>query len=134
MLELIFGVVLGGFGAWFGSSRPGRERLQQWFSAAPEPMRQQANAMVTTTVSGINRVGGAVDATPVTRQLKDRLVQATSAARPRAGDVGSPIDAQPTEQPLTAFVDNPEPEEIRAEEDAAAQAAADARRERETGA
>jgi len=40
----------------------------------------------------------------------------------------------PDEQPLTAFVDNPVPDDVLAEQDASAQAAAEARHERETGA
>ncbi len=40
----------------------------------------------------------------------------------------------PGEQPLAAFVDNPVPDDVLAEQDAGARAAAEARREREVGA
>ena len=73
------------------------------------------------------------DATPATRQLKERIGQVAS-FRGTAGAAGDSTSPTRDEQPLTAFVDNPVPDEVQAEQDANAQAAAEARREQERGA
>jgi hypothetical protein len=133
MRSLILGVLTGAFGAWVYYSKLDRDRLRQQLSNAPAPVRQRAESLASAAASGSQRVADVLDASPLPRQVKDRAVQATTAiqsAAERARGVGKTAEGQ---QPPATVVENPAPEEVRAEEDAAARAAADALREQQTG-
>ena len=104
MWSFLFGVFVGAIGAWVYGSKGAQQT---------------------------------VTSAPVTRQLQERAAQATAAVRGvRAGRQapGAGQDQPTVERPLTAFVDNPVPDDVQAEQDAAARAAADALRDEQAGA
>lgn len=137
MRELIIGMLIGSFGAWIYRSEQARDQIQQQLSNAPAPVRQKAESLASATVSSTRRVVDVVGATPLTRQLKDRAAQATTAVRSAAdktrGLNRTAGDEQPLEQPLGALIENPTPEELLAEQDAAARATEEARRQQQAG-
>ncbi len=135
MLRLIFGVVVGGLAAWLYRSEETRNQVQDRLAAAPAPLRQGSGALAEAAATGAERAASLVDATPLPPRVKDR---ATATARSvaglaRRGGAGLAGQPQTAEQPLAALVENPVPEDVRAEQDAAARAAAEARNELQAG-
>jgi len=138
MRGLIVGVLVGAFGAWVYRSERAREQFRQQVSSAPAPVRQRAESLASAAVGGSRRIAGVVDASPLPPQVKDRTTRVAAAVQSAVerarGLTKTDGGEQPAEQPLAALVDNPVPEEVLAEEDAAARAAADALREQQAGA
>lgn len=133
MLRLMFGVLIGGLAAWLYRSEQTREQVRQGLAGAPVPLRQGAESLASAGVSGAERAAGLLGAAPLPPQVKDRATAAVRSAAEwaRRGGVGSAKETQSTEQP--ALVPNPIPEDILAEQDAAARAAAEARAELQAG-
>ncbi len=117
MFKFMLGVVVGALGTWLYTTEAARNQVQQWWSNAPEPVRQQVSSLSATTVSGAQRASDAADATPATRQLKERIGQVASSVR---GTTGAASDSAASA--------------TRDEQGASAQATAEARREQERGA
>jgi hypothetical protein len=126
-MELLLGIVIGAAGAWFYRSRMGGEAGGGGMAMGGQDMRR---SLADAARSGADRAASLIDTTPLPRTVKDR---ATSAVRTGADRLQNVAGSAPQEQPLAKMVDAPQPEDVRAEEDAARRAAADAQREQQTG-
>ena len=136
MLKFIVGVVIGGVAAALYWSVETRDRVSQRLAAAPGPVRQSVASVAASTATGAQRMASAIEGSPLPAQVKDRarpvsagLESAAESVRKQAAGVvvGPSASSAPVTVPSV-------PEEVLADQDAAARADAEAKKRPQTGA
>jgi hypothetical protein len=140
MLKLILGLLIGGLAVWLYQSKRAREQFGQQFGTGSGTFREGVAAVASATTNSAQRVAHTIDSTPLPPQAKERARAATSAVQSAADRVkqqvaGPTSDQQPGVQvSVPPVAQSPIPEDVLAEQDAATRAAAEAERDRQTGA
>ena len=138
MRKLVIAGLIGSVALWLYRSEQARDRVLQQFTAAPTPVRGGAAFLASATTRGVRRVADVIEAASLSHPLKDRATHVTSALRSAADTAGSRVglthDQMSSDHALGGIVENPEPDDLLAEEDAQARAAMDALREKQSGA
>jgi len=139
MRKLIFGTLLAGLATWLYRSEQTRERLRQQLATAPDTFRGGVSSMASATTNGAQRVVQTIDGAPLPAQAKERARTAAAAVQSAAEKMkqqvgGSTGDYQPPVPPTApSMVESFVPEDVRAEQDAASRAVAEAEQERQAG-
>jgi hypothetical protein len=138
MRTWIFGAIVGGMAAWLYRSQQARDQIRERLANAPAPLREGAESLTAAAVSAAERTAGIIDASALPRQVKDSALRVTSAIQSAAEDaratapqaVAAPAAAEGAAPGSAAYV---APDDVLAEEDATQRAAAEARREQQSG-
>jgi gas vesicle protein len=138
MRSLIFGAIVGGIAAWLYRSQQARDQVRERLANVPTPVREGAESLTAAAVSAAERAAGIIDSSALPRQVKDSALRVTSAIQSAAEET-RPSEPEAAEGPaaVEAAVPDPvahvAPDDVLAEEDAAQRAAAEARREQQSG-
>ncbi len=138
MRKLILGSLLGGLAAWLYQSERTRERLKQQLASAPDTLRGGIASVASATTHGVERVTQTIDSTPLPPQAKERARTAAAAVQSAADRMkqqiaGSADTFQSAQPSVPSGVAALVPEDVLAEQDAAARAVAEAQQERQSG-
>ena len=138
MRTLIFGAIVGGIAAWLYRSQQARDNVRERLASAPTPVRQGAESLTAAAAIAAERAADVIDATSLPRQVKDSALRVTSAIQ-SAAEEARPSEPEAAGGPaaveaaVTETVAHVAPDDVLAEEDAAQRAAAEARREQQSG-
>jgi gas vesicle protein len=108
MRGLILGVIVGVVAAWLYRSQQARDTVRERLASVPSPVRQGAQSVAAAAASAADRAASIIDSTALPKQPKDSA-------------------------PVIESVAHAAPDEVLAEQDAAERAAAEARREQQSG-
>jgi hypothetical protein len=135
MLKLILGVVVGVLAARLSSREGALDQLGVWVASAPAPLRERADSVRAATATGARRLTDVVQSAPLPPPVKSRAQAALAAvqtSRPWTGGPATPPQSAESLGVSTA-TETVIPDEVLAEQDAAARAAEDAQREQQAG-
>ena len=135
MLKLIFGVIVGVLAAWLSRRAGALDRVRQRVASAPAPLRERAQSVTSATATGAARLTQVVQSAPLPPLVKSRAQAVLSAAQ-SSGQSGSGTRGAVQSAPDTTVSVPAEtiiPDEVLAEQDAAARAAEEAQREKQAG-
>ena len=138
MRNLIFGAIVGGIAAWLYRSQQARDQIRERLASAPAPVREGAESLTAAAASAAERTAGIIDSSALPRQVKDSALRVTSAIQSAAKEAvpGEPEAAAgpgAAQEAVPEPVAHVAPDDVLAEEDAAQRAAAQARREQQSG-
>ena len=138
MRTLIFGAIVGGIAAWLYRSQQARDQIRERLASAPAPVREGAESLTAAAVSAAERTAGIIDSSALPRQVKDSALRVTSAIQSaaenaRATAPEAAVAPAAVEAAAPEAVAHVAPDDVLAEEDAAQRAAAEARREQQSG-
>ena len=138
MRTLIFGAIVGGIAAWLYRSQQARDQVRERLANAPAPVREGAESLTAAAGNAAERAAAIIDSSALPRQVKDSALRVTSAIQ-SAAEEARPSEPEAAGGPaaveaaVTETVAHVAPDDVLAEEDAAQRAAAEARREQQSG-
>ena len=135
MLKLIFGVLVGVLAAWLSRRAGALDQVRERVASAPAPLREPARSVTSATATGAARLTRVVESAPLPPLVKSRAQAVLSAAQ-SSGQSGSGTRGAVQSAPDTTVSVPAEtiiPDEVLAEQDAAARAAEEAQREKQAG-
>jgi len=135
VLKLIVGVVVGLLAAWLSSREGALDPVRNWVASVPAPLRERADSVTSATATGAQRLTDVVQSAPVPSVVKSRAQAAMAAVQARRQSGGGSAGSPPSAENLTVSSAHETmiPDEVLAEQDAAARRAEDARREQQAG-
>jgi hypothetical protein len=101
-MQFLIGVVVGALAGALYYSEQGRQEVQQRLSAAQTSLQQASQSTAAAVAGGAQKLGSAIDTTPLPAQVKDVAGRATSAIRSTAESLGQKPDGgegQPDDTP-----------------------------------
>ena len=135
MLKLICGVLVGVLAAWLSRRQGALDQVRERVASAPAPLRERAQSVTSATATGAARLRQVVESAPLPPLVKTRAQAVPSALHPgRQGPGDTGWSAQSAaESSVSLAAETIIPDEVLAEQDAAARAAQEAQREKQAG-
>jgi hypothetical protein len=92
-MKLLLGVVAGVIGMWLYRSEQVRQRAQQGFSAAPEPLQKARQTVASAATSSAQRVAGVIDGAPLPQTVKQAAARVTTGTGSQAPETRTAANA-----------------------------------------
>ena len=135
MSKLIFGVIVGVLAAWLSRRAGALDQVRQRVASAPAPLRERAQSVTSATATGAARLTQVVQSAPVPPLVKSRAQAVLSAVQPSRQSPGKTGESAQSaaETSVSLAAETMIPDEVLAEQDAAARAAQEAQQEKQAG-
>jgi hypothetical protein len=135
MLKLMVGVVVGVLVAWLSRREGALDPIRQRVASAPAPLRERAQSVTSATATGAARLTQVVQSAPVPPLVKSRAQAVLSAVQPGRQSPGKTGESAQSaaETSVSLAAETMIPDEVLAEQDAAARAAQEAQQEKQAG-
>jgi len=139
-LKSIVGVLVGILAARLIRREGVRGQIEEWFTLAPSPLREAAESAISVAATTVDQIAVVLEGSRLPPAVKTRAHAAAAAVRANAVAAGPSSGHSESTQPAPEHLGAPSleiqsaiPDEVLAEQDAAARAVEEARRQQQAG-